>query len=376
MGGVRRAAALALACVLAALASCTHVNPDYDPAKPHHRPGGFTNPDAPDIPAGFSAFLKWQIERRLYGPPRLDGVPAPVVAPDLAFLRANARAPRGAQVPAVTWIGHASVLAQLGGLNVLTDPQFSERAFPVQWLGPARHQAPGVALADLPHIDVVVVSHNHYDHLDEASVKALAAQPGGSPMFVVPLGVERWFAEQGIERVTRLDWWEALTVGGVEIHLVPVRHWSARSLTDRRETLWGGYALFADDCHLYFSGDTGYGPDFRAVRERFAARQSPALGGGFDVALMAIGAYEPRWFMRNQHLNPADAVQAHADLGAKRSLGVHWGTFHLADEPLDRPPAELAQARASAGLAPEDFFVLAIGETRRLPRRTAAGAGQ
>lgn len=348
------------ACValLMALASCAYRNPDYDPSRPHHRPDGFVNTVPTAAPAGFANFLRWQIDRRRQGLPPPPGRPTPVVKPDLAFVRGNAVA-GVSQVPAVTWIGHATVLLQMAGLNILTDPQFSERAFPVQWAGPRRHQPPGMALADLPRIDLVVISHNHYDHLDEASVRALAAQAGGPPLFVVPLGVRRWFTDIGIAHARQLDWWQSLQVGGVEVHLVPAQHWSARGFFDRRQTLWGGFALVSPTFRAYYAGDTGYGPDFQEIGRRFA--------GGFDLALIPIGAYTPRWFMANQHVDPDEALRIHQDVGARRSLGVHWGTFVMADEPLEQPPIDLAVARTARGIDESAFFTLAIGETRRLP---------
>jgi N-acyl-phosphatidylethanolamine-hydrolysing phospholipase D len=173
----------------------------------------------------------------------------------------------------------------------------------------------------------------------------------------------------GIHNVVELDWWQAHRLGAVEVVLTPVQHWSGRSLSDRMRTLWAGYALFAPEAQLFFSGDTGYSPDFADIRARFADRQGAAQGGGFDLALIAIGAYEPRWFMKEQHVNPAEAVQIHLDLNAKRSLGVHWGTFELTDEALDQPPRALAEARRAAGLADEAFTVLPIGGTLRVPPR-------
>ena len=268
--------------------------------------------------------------------------------------------------PAITWIGHATMLAQFGGLNIITDPMFSERASPLSFVGEKRQVAPGLALIDLPHIDVVLISHNHYDHLDDASVRALNAQAGGPPLFVVPVGNKAWMAKRGIANVVELDWWQSHLIGSVELVLTPVQHWSGRGLNDSMTTLWGGYAVFAPDLHLFFSGDTAYSKDFADIRERFAARQGSA---GFDIALIAIGGYEPGWFMASQHVNPAEAVQIHIDLAARRSVGVHWGTFELTDESLDDPPMQLAQARKAKGVADQDFFVMAIGETRKLPRR-------
>jgi N-acyl-phosphatidylethanolamine-hydrolysing phospholipase D len=199
----------------------------------------------------------------------------------------------------------------------------------------------------------------------------LAAQAGGPPLFVVPLGLKRWFASEGITSVVELDWWQSHKLGEVEVVLTPVQHWSGRSLGDRMETLWGGYALFAPQLHVFFAGDTGYSKDFADIRARFADRQGAAAGGGFDIALLPIGAYEPRWFMHEQHVNAEEAVRIHLDVGAKASLGIHWGTFELTDEPLDEPPQKLAQARRSLNVPDSSFFTLAVGQTRQLPPRRA-----
>lgn len=337
------------------------------PPKRHHTPRGFTNTDGSQVEKSLGELLRWQREARRQGLPRPPRQPTPVVAPDLEFLRANAG---GRLAPAATWIGHATMLMQAGGLNVLTDPVFSRRASPVQFAGPLRAQPPGIALDELPPIDVVVISHNHYDHLDHASVVQLHRRGGGQTLFLVPLRLKAWMARQGIAEAVELDWWDGHTHRGVEFFLTPVQHWSNRVLGDKHRTLWGGWAVFAPDFHWYFSGDTGYnGRDFVDTRERFAHRQA---GGGFDAALIAIGACEPRWFMKDQHVNPAEAVQVHLDLGARRSIGVHWGTFNLTDESLDQPPRELAQARLDRGIAPDEFLLLQIGETRRLPRREDA----
>ena len=316
-------------------------------------------------PKSLGALLRWKLDASREGLPKPPQRPTPRVAPDLAFIHANARA-GAAMVPAVTWIGHATMLVQVGGISILTDPIFSERASPVSFAGPARHVAPGLAIAELPHVDAVVVSHNHYDHLDEASVRALAAQPGGAPIFVVPLGVKAWFAALGIENVVELDWWQGTRVGAVEIVFTPAQHWSGRGLDDRMKTLWGSYALFAPGFDVWFAGDTAYSSDFAEIHRRFAERRN---GRGFDLALIPIGAYEPRWFMREQHVDPAEAVQIHRDLAAERSIGIHWGTFELTDESLDEPPRALARAARQAGLADDAFTVLAVGATRRFAPR-------
>jgi N-acyl-phosphatidylethanolamine-hydrolysing phospholipase D len=363
---IRTLASLLLSTALAACAQA----PAAPGTAPHHRDGHFQNNHLDFEPKGLWALTQWRLKALREGLPKPPQTPTPVVAPDLAFLRANAQA-GAAALPTATWIGHATVLVQLptaqGVVHLLTDPIFSERASPLSFIGPKRAQPPGIALNELPHIDLVVVSHNHYDHMDAASLLALNAQAGGPPLFVVPLGNRRWLADAGITNAVELDWWQSHTVGEVRVMLTPVQHWSGRTLSDRLETLWGGYAITSSRFHVFHAGDTGYSADFQATRERLAPLQKD---GGFDLALIPIGAYEPRWFMATQHVNPAEALQIHRDLGAKQSLGMHWGTFELTDESLDEPPRELARVRQAAGLSENDFFLLAVGQTRRFtPRR-------
>jgi N-acyl-phosphatidylethanolamine-hydrolysing phospholipase D len=346
--------------------------------KPHHTPAGFRNNYIDSVSRSLGDVLRWQWSRIRDRLPPAPQVPTPTVAADLDFIHRNAKA-GGGMVPAVTWIGHATMLVQASGLNVLTDPIFSRRASPVQFAGPARAHAAGIALEDLPHIDVVVISHNHYDHLDRDSVRALANQAGGAPLFLVPLGLKAWLEGIGIAGGVELDWWDKYTDGGAdggpadrrpaEFHLVPAQHWSSRSLRDRNKTLWGGWAILGADFQWFFTGDTGYSKDFKDVREHFVARQTDLQGGGFDIALIAVGACLPRWFMKDQHVDVEEAVQIHLDLGAKLSVGVHWGTFELADDPLDQPIHELAGACRAKGVAEESFFLLPIGGTRRFARR-------
>jgi L-ascorbate metabolism protein UlaG (beta-lactamase superfamily) len=345
-------AAAALVAAVAGVPGCVTVNPYYAPSKAHHRQDGFQNIDpAAAMPRPYSEFLRWQRERMslTIPEPKLDLSP---YVPDLGYIGNNRTE------FAVTWIGHATALLQLGGVNVLTDPMFSERASPVQWMGPRRRQPPGVLLRELPHIDVVVISHNHYDHLDAASVKALNAQAGGPPLFVVPLGVERWLADEGIKNAKALDWWDSIDIRGARIHMVPVQHWSGRAFADRMKTLWGGYVIEAGGKRAFFTGDTGYSAaHFMEIGERL---------GPIDLALIPIGGYEPRWFMGKQHVNPEEAVQIAQDLKARRALGIHWGTFQLTDEPLDQALTDLAAALKKLGLTERQFFVLRHGETRRL----------
>jgi N-acyl-phosphatidylethanolamine-hydrolysing phospholipase D len=352
----RLAVAVPAIAVAALLTGASNVNPYYDPAKPHHRPEGFQNLDpAAWMPRPFGEFFRWRRERA-----GLD-IPAPKadlspIAPDLGFIRSSRNH------FSVTWIGHATALVQLGRTNILTDPHFSERASPVQWAGPKRWQPPALGIDQLPHIDIVLISHNHYDHLDEDSVRALNEQAGGPPLFVVPLGVERWLEGEGIGNTRALDWWDSMQVGDVTVHLTPVQHWSRRTLADTNTTLWGGFVVegesHGEPKRIFFSGDTGYSKQhFAEIGTRF---------GGVDLALIPIGAYEPRWFMRQQHVNPEEAVRIHRDIGARLSIGIHWGTFQLTDEPLDQPVSDLAAARERLGVGAREFIALRHGETLRL----------
>lgn len=357
-----------------ALLACAVQIPEGEAAEPaahgmrprHHTDQGFRNNDIGQIDKSLWTVVQWQLKRWRDRAEQAPFTPTPQVAPDLNYLHANARQGT-AMLPTLTWIGHATALVQASGLNVLTDPVFSERASPLSFLGPQRLQAPGLALSALPHIDVVLISHNHYDHLDRDSVHRLQAQPGGAPLFLVPLGLKAWFESEGIDNVVELDWWqEHVLVPGVSFVLTPVQHWSARGLSDRHRTLWGGWVGLGPTFCWYFSGDTGYSSDFRATQAWLAARPGqPRL----DLALLPIGAYEPRWFLQEQHVNPDEAVQIHLDLQARRSVGIHWGTFRLSDEAPDQPPQDLALARRARQIADDAFVTLALGETLRWPRR-------
>lgn len=368
-------AALVLAAPIL-LAGCQNVNPYFDASKPHHRADGFQNRYVEFKPKGLGELVRWRWDAWRHDLPPKALTPAPTVAPELSFIGANANAGADMQ-PSITFIGHATSLLQIPlghqGLQVLTDPVFFERASPLTFIGPKRLQPPGMSIAQLPHIDLVLISHNHYDHLDEASVRALAAQAGGPPLFIVPLGLAAWLRSHGVADAVELDWFDTHRIerdGAVaEVTLTPAQHWSGRGLGDRLQTLWGGYALLAPDFHFWFAGDTGYSRDFADIGALFAPRHTAAQGGGFDLALIPIGAYKPRWFMSEQHVNPEESVRIHRDVGSKHSIGVHWGTFDLTDEPADQAPIDLAQATRAAGLAADEFSTLAIGQTQRLPRR-------
>ncbi len=268
--------------------------------------------------------------------------------------------PPGSRALRVTFIGHASFLLQVAGTNILIDPVFAERASPLARLGPRRANPPGIAWDRLPRIDAVLLTHSHYDHLDMAAVTGLWKR--FRPLILAPLGNDAVIRRRHPEiAVTVLDWGQAADLpGGTAAHLVPALHWSARGLGDRRMALWGGFVLATPTGIVYHAGDTAYGDGggFAAVRARFGA---PAL------ATLPIGAYEPRWFMRSQHMNPAEAVQAFQTLGARQALGFHWGTFQLTDEAIDAPPAALAVALAAAGIEPACFRAMHPGEVWTSP---------
>lgn len=328
----------------------------------HHRPGGgFANPWLDAVPGRLGGLLRWLlIERLVRGrPPAPDPAAFPRCAPEFAAPRA------GRDELTLTWVGHSTFLIQIGGLNLLTDPMWSGRAFPVQWAGPRRIVPPGVALGALPPLDAVLLSHNHYDHLDAATVRALAARHAEA-RWLVPLGLAPLLARLGARRVLELDWWEETRLGDVAVACTPAQHFSARGPGDRNRTLWCGWSVGAPARRLFFAGDTGFHPEFAAIGDRF---------GPFHAALLPIGAYEPRWFMRPVHMNPEEAVRAFGELGASRPalpgrrtvmVPMHWGTFRLTDEPMDEPPRRTAAAWRSAGFDPAELWVLAHGETRQV----------
>jgi L-ascorbate metabolism protein UlaG (beta-lactamase superfamily) len=254
----------------------------------------------------------------------------------------------------VSFIGHASFLIRLPGLTILTDPVFSARCSPVQWAGPKRARAPGIKLADLPKPDLILLSHNHYDHMDLLSLRALAKRFGRIPIITM-LGNRDYLASNGIHGATELDWWQHHSHGEAHITITPSRHFAARGLNDRNHALWGGFMLVHRGHKIYFAGDTGYTKYFTDIRARCGAP---------DLAFLPIGAYEPRWFMGPVHMNPQDAVMAFADLGAKQAIGMHFGTFQLTEEAIDAPERDLAIARDKAGMAADQFVTLDFGETR------------
>ncbi len=260
---------------------------------------------------------------------------------------------------AVTFVGHSTFVVQTPSGTLITDPMFSERASPVSFAGPRRVRQPGVPLARLPRIDLVLLSHNHYDHCDLPSLRALARRD--DPVLLTPLGNARLARAAGFRHVEELDWWQRATLGSLPVTAAPAQHFSARTPWDRNRALWGSFVVEVSGRRLYFAGDSGYAPHFHEVRRRL---------GDIDLALLPIGAYEPRWFMQHIHMNPEEAVLAHRDLGAALSVGMHFGTFRLTTEAIDAPLEALDAARARHAVPHDRFITLEFGETRQV----AAGA--
>lgn len=313
------------------------------PPSDHFDGERFFNPGLP--PAGnlsLGAVLRWKLSGSAARWP--SSVPVTPARPDarVAGIR-------------ITMVGHASLLVQAAGVNILTDPVWSPRASPFRHVGPKRATAPGIAFDDLPPIDAVVLSHGHYDHLDIDTLRRLHARD--APLMAMPLGNDT-IVRDGVPgaRCIAGDWWDRIALpGGVTTTLTPAYHWSNRWPSDARMMLWGGHWLDTPAGSIWFAGDTGYGDGriFAAVRERLGAP---------DAALIPIGAYEPRALMIAQHVNPAEAVRIFRDVGAARALGIHWGTFQLTDEPREAPRDDLARALAADGVAPSRFVAAEVGQ--------------
>lgn len=293
----------------------------------------------------FSAFLSWMWNRDPEPWKEVtDAQPGPKPPLHGASLRA-------------TFVNHSTVLIQTAQLNILTDPIWSERASPVSWAGPKRVRPPGIRFEDLPPIDLVLISHNHYDHMDLPTLKRL--QQAHDPLFLVGLGNGVILKNNGIEKVRELDWWQRIgIIPGTEVSGVPAQHFSQRWLTDRNERLWMGYVIHAPEGEIYFAGDTGMGPHFAQIRERF---------GPMHLSLLPIGAYLPRWFMAPMHTSPQEAVMAHKILESSYSIGIHFGTFRLADDAQNDPVENLTAALEQEQISPENFWVMGFGEGRPVP---------
>ncbi len=296
---------------------------------------------------GVWSAVKWQWESLGVN---IKVVRFPLAENDPEFLRSNT------EESTLTWIGHASFLFQYDGYNILTDPHMTKRTSPIDWLGPSRKTPPGLKIEDLPEIDLVILSHNHHDHMDRTTLLRIYDQQENPPHFVVPLGVKDWFLRRGIDRVTEMGWWDKSRIEDWTVHAVPTQHFSGRSLIDRNHSLWAGWVMKHGDFTFYFAGDTGYSPDFKEIGEKY---------GPMDLSLIPIGAYKPRWFMNPIHVDPEEAVRIHHDVKSRFSVGMHWGTFVLADEDMDEPPRLLKKITKEQGIE-DDFITMRHGQTLNL----------
>lgn len=315
------------------------------PVSDHYDGERFFNPGRAAGSKGLGAVLRWRLTAdRTEWPTRVPVTPA----------RPAERIEGDAMV--ATAVGHASVLVQTAGLNILTDPVWSARVSPFKSVGPARVRAPGVRFEDLPKIDVILVSHNHYDHLDLDTLQRLWERD--KPIIVTPLGNAALMARRGITAYAR-DWGESIGVReDVTVTVERVQHWSSRWSADTNRALWGGFTVMTPGGAIYFAGDCGYSDAFAATA---------ATRGPYRLALLPVGAYEPRWFMKASHMNPAEAVQAFRDLRAEHAIGIHWGVWQLTDEAIDAPRTALAEALGDAGAAPGRFRALEPGEVMEVP---------
>jgi len=332
--------------------SCA-TNSDFDSTKAHHTQSGFKNIDYDDN-KGFWEFALWRWQRLFKEIPAEEDYDFEVKKPPVEFLRNNT------DRATLTWIGHATFLIQFSGLNILTDPHFSGRASPVSWAGPKRVVPPAMEITNLPEIDAVIISHDHYDALDRPSIEALARHNRTRPLtFVVPLGLKSWFdgVPLGTSRVVELDWGQSHTIKSVTFTAEPSQHWSKRSFFDAFQRLWASWVIEGDGNRIFFAGDTGYADHFKQIGNEY---------GQFELALLPIGAYEPRWFMKPYHVNPDESARIHIDVRSQYSVAMHWGTFILTDEPLDEPPVKLAAALKQHHIDESKFEVFKHGETRIL----------
>ena len=293
--------------------------------------------------ASFKEFWKWRKEST-----KPDPISFPLVKNDPQFLKNNKTE------KTLTWIGHASFLLQLDGVNILTDPHLTKRASPVSFAGPNRTTPPGLEIKDLPIIDIIVISHNHYDHLDKKTLQQIIKQKDKQPLILVPLKLKELVEGFGTTNVKELGWWDNAKFKNLLIHSVPVQHWSNRSFNTNK-TLWCGWVFEKSDYKIFFCGDTGYSKDFLNIQKKF---------GYMDLSLLPIGAYAPRWFMKDYHCNIQESIQIHKDVQSKKSVAMHWGTFQLTDEPMDEPPKLLKSLSSENNLSSEEFIAMQHGETK------------
>lgn len=321
-------------------------------SKDHHTAEGFRNTDPNFKKQGLKGLAKWMIWDRIINETNnevLDTLIFEMGKNDPVWLNDNN------SEFTITWIGHSTLLIQIEGMNILTDPMWGERASPVSFYGPKRFVKPGLAFEDLPKIDVVLISHDHYDHLDVETIKKL----GNKPFYIFPLGLADFFEDLNIKNFQELDWGGEIKFNQMKFICMPAQHFSGRTLFDRNKTLWAGFVIQAKAANLYYAGDTGYNSDFKKIGESF---------GPFDVAAIPIGAYTPDWFMKPVHVDPREAVDIYLDVKAKYFVPIHWGTFQLGDEPVKEPPKVLMKEVNNRKLNTSLFKVLKHGETFIVPQ--------
>ena len=333
----------------------------------HHRAKGFGNSDASIIIGNIPWYeMAWRTLRGDFKPQAEPAGGYDAFAKTWSTPVDHPRLARRQTAPVVTWLGHVSILLQVDGLNILMDPTLAEFAGPYGRMGAPRRVPPPLTPEELPPIDIVLISHNHYDHLCDATIARLMAS-GQTPRFVVPLGLKAWFDARDIASVVELDWWSSLQISPhLSVTLTPAQHWSRRTPWNTNTSLWCGFMLQWSQPHgtpwrFLFPGDTGYSADFKKIRQRL---------GAVDFLALPIGAYLPRDFMKNMHVNPADAVQLMMDLEAGQAMGVHWGTFMLTQEAFDDPPRDLALALQAQNLPLDKVWLMRHGETRTIPLGT------
>lgn len=320
-------------------------NPWYDASLSHHHPAGFRNTSGSEHQPG--DLRRWRNERKS------QGVPLPPREGYQIFIHKWYQpVDLTCEGDGLWWLGHASLLLRTGQRYLLIDPVFSDRASPLVFAGPKRKTPVPLHIQDLPQLDAILISHNHYDHLDSKTMRQLRHR-FPDVQVCVPLGLKRWFTRRGFRHVIELDWWQNSQLHDITFHCVPSQHWSMRTFWDRNRSLWCGWVVEFDGIRFWFSGDTGYTPDLLKIADRL---------GTIDVAALPIGAYAPRWFMGNHHMDPQQAVALWQQLGRPKAVPIHWGVFELADESLDMPPQELSdelQAREEQG---NKFIPLRIGQ--------------
>lgn len=317
----------------------------------HHTINGFRNPFPGFKDRDKTDYLKMVVWDRLInsGKDSLGAFPLKPVQNDGAYLRSHSGD------FTVTWIGHSTVLIQMEGLNILTDPNWNDHAAPVKFLGPKRLIPPGMKLSHLPGIDIVLISHDHHDHLDRKTIEKL----GNDPLYLVPLGVGAFLESWGITHYEELDWWDGIKINNIRFVSTPAQHFSGRNIFGRNKTLWCGWVAVGKEKRVYFAGDTGYFPGFREIGETF---------GPIDLAILPIGGYQPRWYNEHVYMDPGQAIDAFSEVNGRVFVPIHWGTFRIGEEPVDEPLILLNKEILNRKLNPEAFLILQPGETHILEK--------